>query len=785
MHETQSPGEPSPYAHLTPEFLERLDRVMDGLDPIGVWRATYSGLVPQCLLAIDPFIGRIKNYLSDEHQSLVTDALFVSFKAHKLALRKSGDALFFEHPLATADFLASYLLDAATLAAALLHDVAEDTTLSMPRIVELFGPDVGKLVDGVTKLQATGKAVTSQLQQEAIRIESINKLFRFMVDDVRVMLVKLADRLHNMQTLTALPREKQREKAYEVLEVYAPLAYRLGMWDVMSELEEIALKTLQPDSYQKLKLLMDRRAAKQQPRFDLTQDLLIQNLAAAGIKAEIELSREQIYSVYQQLERQGRALPRLTDTLRVAVVVNSRCLCYQALCAVHESWTPVPGTFDDYIANPRENLYQSLHTTVFGPGGMLKIRVRTEEMHQIAHHGILARWLSELTETAKGLEEQVDDIFRRLAPLEGIAERGDRLTAYREALTDQIQVFTPKGKPIELPSGSTPLDFAYAIHSKLGDEARSARINGVPRPLNTALRNGDTVTVARYRGEQPLRIWLDEDLGFIRTAYARSRIRRSFRQLTGADAVSVGWEVLQREMRMMGQEEYDLEDIARALEYDGSEGLLVAIARADVMPHQVTHLAIKPVWESLEALSLGGVVASPDGPVNVRGVPGRQVKLCGTCQPTPGDSIIGNLLRGGQVTVHQMDCHHIAHTSQQASQLNLVEVEWAEKSHLVRAVHVCVAAVDRSGLTHDLTQILEQEHVNICEMYGRADHVHHVGLVSLTIEVAGLRQLSRILHRIAQLPNVKVVRRVSESPHGQEAIMRWAVDCVHGKVDCS
>lgn len=771
--------DPQNFGHMTPEFLERFAALLQELDPSGSWRASYSDLIFQCLKAIDGFMERLKGYMNEEHRALVTDALFGSFRAHGLTLRKSNDALFFEHPLTTADYLASFRLDASTLAAALLHDVAEDTMVSISQIVKQFGPEVGKLVDGVTRLRATGRELASQLRQEDIGVESTNKLFQFMVDDVRVVLVKLADRRHNMQTLEALPRSKMVEKAHEVLQVYAPLAYRLGMWDVKSELEEMALRTLHPEIYQQLRELVARRAKQQQRWIEAIRRTLLDHMASADLDVWIEPSSEQIYSLYQESVKDGHLPGRLPDLIRMVLVVNGRCECYRALCHVHQLWKPVPGTFDDYIAHPRENLYQALHTTVFGPGGLLKIRFRTFDMHQVAHHGILTRWSTDMPGKSKGLDEPVQRLLKRLRPVGGIEERSARLAAYQEALTDQIQVFTPEVEMIELPAESTPLDFAYQIHSKLGDEARNARINGVLMPLNTPLRNGDQVRIIRIKGELPLREWLDTDLGFVRTVYARNKIRRIFLRLDGDEAVSIGWEALQREMKMMGLDDYDLEAIAEQLGYESAERLLIAIARADLMPHRVAHVAMEPVWSELEAAPAGGVVTSLGGRIAVRGVPGRPVRLCGSCHPVPGDPIVGNVRRGGGVTVHRMDCHHIAYSAHRQNRLNLVEVSWAKEPRAARPVNLCVAAVDRSGLIHDITQILEMEEVNICELYGRSDHSNHVGLVSMTIEVISLRQLSRILHRIAQLPNVKAIQRFGDSPTCRDDTVRWAVDQVN------
>ncbi len=775
------PFAPNHIAYLAPAFLDQFQGLLRQLDPLGKWRASYPGFVPQLLQAADRFFARLQTYLSDEQQGVVADALLVAFKAHELTLRKSSDALFFEHPLAVADYLASYQLDPATLAAALLHDVAEDTKVPISHIVERFGPEVGKLVDGVTRLRATGREVVSQFRQEEIGIESFNKLFQFMVDDERVVLIKLADRRHNMQTVAALPPHKQREKAYEVLDVYAPLAYRLGMWDVKSELEELALQTLRPELYSRFKELMTRRAENQQGWFDVIRRLLHETMTAAGLSVWVEPSPEHIYSLYQGYAREGRLPKRLADVMRIVVLVNERFECYQVLGMIHDLWKPVPGTFDDYIAHPRENLYRSLHTTVFGPGGLLKVRIRTFEMHQIAHHGILARWVANIPDQSEGLEEGIQRLLKRLKPLGGITERGAQLAAYREAIADQIQVFTPEGELVELPPGSTPLDFAYQIHSRLGDEARGAHINGVPRPLNTPLRSGDQVSIVRYEGGMPLREWLDKDLEFVSTVYAENRIRRAFRRLHGPEATAIGREALRREMDMMGMEEYDLDAMARELNFEDVEGLLMAVACAEVTPQRVAHVAMRPVWNALEATLVSGVSFSPDSTVRIRGIPGRPMKLCGTCIPRPGDPIVGNLLRGGQVTVHRMDCHHIVKTGQDGGWLNLVEVDWVEEPRAARPIHLRIAAIDRSGLTYDVSQILEAEQVNICEMYGRADNTRNVGLITVTVEVTELRQLSRIVHRIAQLPNVKSVQRVVDQPHCQQVAMDWAINQIAQK----
>ena len=760
---------------LSSEFRERFQALVDKMDPLGLWRAKHPELLDRCLRAINEFYCRLLVYMSPEHQQLVTDALFEAFEAHGLVLRKSNDALFFEHPLAAADHLARFRLDAPTLAAALLHDVAEDTTVSVSQIVERFGPEVGKLVDGVTRLQATGKQVSSRASQDEATIESMNKLFQFMTEDVRVVLVKLADRRHNMYTLSALPLSKQEEKAEEVLRVYAPLAYRLGMWDVKSELEELALKVLHPAIYQQMRELMEQRTQSQSVWLEYVCETLLDRLSDSGVEARIEPSPEQVYSLYQETERRGKLPARLPDTIRVVVLVDKRCDCYRALCTVHTMWNPVPGTFDDYIAHPRENLYQSLHTTVFGPGGrLLKVRFRTFEMHEIAHHGILARWSANISDTARGFEA-LQRLMKRLRPVRDIAGRGDRLDAYREALQDQIQVFTPEGELIELPTGSTPIDFAYQIHTKLGDEAVAAFINGTERPLSRRLKSGDQVSIEREPGRLPRREWLDDELGFAQTMYARTKIRQAFRRLSDDDAVEIGREALRREMEMAGVPDYDLTALAEAMDYESTDALLTSIARAEVMPFEVAHYALRPVWEALPTRPVGGQAISSNGAVVVRGLPGQPVRMCGSCQPEPGDAIVGNLLRGGQVTVHRLDCHHIDVARQSGDELNLVEVDWVHEPRTVREIHLRVAAEDRSGLTYGLSQIMENEDINISELYGRGERDHQVGLLAATLEVSDLRQLSRILHRLAQMPGVRAVQRMAIPPRLADDSLEWAI----------
>lgn len=758
--------------------MERFCQSVQELDPLGLWQSTHPRVIIKCLRAIDKFYANLENYGPQEIK-LITDALFFALNAHGLTLRKSNDELYFAHPLAAAHYLATFKLDAPTLAAALLHDVAEDTTTSISQIIERFGGDVGKLVEGVTRLQATGKQVLSQAQRDQILVDSINKLFQFMVEDVRVVLVKLADRRHNMHTLQALPREKQEEKAHEVLQVYAPLAYRLGMWDVKSELEELALKTLHPLLYRRFKDLMERRKKEQDIWIEYIKNALSDHLKKASLVATLEHSQEHVYTIFQDYQREGHLPARLPDTIRMIVLVDNRCECYEALCAVHELWSPVPGTFDDYIAQPRENLYQALHTTVFGPGGrLLKVRFRTYEMHQIAHHGILARWSANISEHTGGFEA-LQRLMKRLQPVQGIAEGSERLTAYREALTDQIQVFTPDGDLIELPAGSTPLDFAYQIHTKLGDEAIGANINDIRQPLNKRLKNGDQVTIERKAGKMPRREWLDEDLGFVHTIYARNRIRRVFRRIEEDKAVNFGLEAIRQEFDLMGIGDIDnLDPIAIKLGFLSSKDLLIAIARAEIMPYKVAHVAMQTIWDKIESTPVGGDVVSPSGIVHVSGIPGRPVKLCGRCNPKAGDPIVGNLLRGGQVTVHRLDCHHITNSSHAGTGLNLVEVAWVKEPLSKRDIHLRVAALDRSGLAFNLSKVFDLEHINISEMYVRADRKTNVALLSVTAEMTNLRQLSRILHRIAQIPAVKAVQRVSTPAHFQDNAMQWAIDSI-------
>ncbi|MEN8098466.1 MAG: RelA/SpoT family protein [Chloroflexota bacterium] len=763
------------YQHLTDEFLTRFRDMLLDLDPPDAQFRNYQPFLLACLDSIDVFIGQIQQYLTKEDTELVIEALLMAFKAHGLVVRKSNDALFFMHPLAASQYLADFRLDAPTLAATLLHDVAEDTTVSISEVFNKFGPEVGHLVQGVTKLQATGKAVSLTPGMVEPAVETENRLYQFMLDDVRVVLVKLADRLHNMRTLDALIEKKKQEKAREVLTVYAPLAYRLGMWDVKSELEELAFATINPRRHQVFQNLINQREQGQKMWLDIGCNTILKDLAQEGITALVEHAPEHIYTLYQDYMLAQREPTRLADVIRVAVLLQTEDECYRALGVIHDRWQPVPGTFDDYIARPRDNLYQSLHTTVFGPGGrLLKIRIRTMEMHEIARHGILARWSIDVSQQAKPFEG-IQRLINRLRPVGLIDEHEPRSAAFREALSDQIQVFTPDGELVELPKKATPLDFAYQIHSKLGDEARIAWINGIQQPLNHTLQNGDQVNIERKPGALPMREWLDHDLGFATTMYARSRIRQTFRRLKGRDAVQVGRDAVTAELEMMGVPDADVSALAPALGFEKEEDLLLAVARAQITPQKVAIEAFRPVWERLGKTSVGGESIQPDATVNVRALPGRPVRLCGSCKPKPGDNIVGNLLRGGQVTVHRMDCHHLSKSVNGTQQLDLVPLDWTSKPRQVRTVFIRVAASDEQGVTSSLAEILKLKQVNIQEIYGRSDQTYKAGLLTLTADVNSMKQLSRVLHRCQQLPAVITVQRTDDSPHFDQDAMQWAI----------
>ncbi len=706
----------------------------------------------------------VEGYLPPSEVALVRDAFEFARREHGGQVRQDGRP-YFTHPLTVAYYLAQNQLDAPALIAALLHDVAEDTRVSVGQIEVAYGQDVAQIVDGVTKFEMTAEtqAVYGEMSPEQKANATLNKLFRFMTRDVRVVLIKLFDRLHNMQTLEVMPRHKQEKTATETLYVYAPLAYRLGLWQLKHELQNHALRILDYNAYAHIKEELDQLYQAQKPLLDVTMPQIRRTLEAAQIPyVQVIPSPRNIYSVYESLWVDGRTRYHVDPTLRLVVILKDRFACYTALGAIHALWQPVPDQFDDYIARPRENLYRALHTTVLHQNGFpLKLRFRTEAMNIVSQIGILARWAksgaSVSPELAQEVAEQVDALLADISQnvQEEPHESADSVrTVVEDVLTRQITVYTPRGEPKKLPRGATPIDFAYKVHTEVGHTCRAARVNGMPVPLNTVLRDGDRVEILRHRAPNPRRIWLEKDLGYLRSSYAENHVRRWFRRLTPQAAVEVGQQLLQEELKMVGLPDYSHAEAAAWMGYKYPWELYRALGEALTLPTVVSTRVLARIWNQGELRRVGTQVEAEDGQKFIIMNAGtRLVKLCRSCQPQPGDTIFGFIRKNGGVTVHADGCSFLEQASRSHRLLGL---RWGQDEiSQVRLIQVQIDVFDRPNLVYEIAELLYQEMINI-ESINTPRSIDE-RCIRLGLDIASPRQLVRVIHRIHALVNVQAV----------------------------
>ncbi|HEX7102878.1 MAG TPA: bifunctional (p)ppGpp synthetase/guanosine-3',5'-bis(diphosphate) 3'-pyrophosphohydrolase, partial [Nitrolancea sp.] len=613
--------------------------------------------------------------------TLVKHAYDFAEAAHDGKLRRSGEP-YISHPTSVAIILAEIQLDQEALAAALLHDVIEDTDITMEQLDKEFGDRVARLVDGVTKL---GRIRWTTEEDQAVRekerqAESLRKMFLAMVDDVRVVLIKLADRLHNMRTLEHMPRSKQMRSAQETLEIYAPLANRLGIWQFKSELEDLALRYVDPQTYFGIVRALERRNIDRERYLNRVIDELQATLNEAGISAEISGREKHITSIVRKMERKGRSFDEIYDVLGVRIIVDEKKDCYGALGVIHSMWHPIPGEFDDYIATPKEGVYQSIHTAVLGPEGhALEIQIRTEEMHHIAEFGIAAHWrYKEGSKPDPHVEAKVAWLRQLMDWRDEVVDAQEFVESLKsDVFQEMLYVFTPKGDIIELPAGATPVDFAYRIHTEVGHQCVGAKINGHLVPLNYKLQNGEVIQIMTSKSKVgPSRDWLQSSSGYITTASAREKVRQWFRRQQRDENISQGRDTLERELRRLGIEA-KLEDIAKQFPlYQKVDDFLAAIGYGAVTPQQIaTRLA---EHEDREVLATTSAPATPKLPpsLQVTGVGDLYTRLASCCKPVYGDAIIGYVTRGRGITVHRLDCHNVVHVDDPD---RLVQVSWGNE----------------------------------------------------------------------------------------------------------
>ncbi len=714
------------------------------------------------------FFELVNSYLSDRDRHIVLDAFTLARREHGDQRRQTGE-LFFTHPLTVAFYLAEYRLGGSALAAALLHDVAEDTLVSINQLNEQFGPAVGRLVDGVTKLKevAAGVSKGRPLPTQEIQDASLHKMFDAMTNDVRVVLIKLFDRLHNMRTIQALPEAKQRQKANETLIVYAPLANRLGIWRLKSELESLSLQVVDSAAYSIIKQVVDRQFHMQQADYSRVAGQITSSLTKEGIAVVNVLPNpENIYSIYRSLNSTSLPYDAVESPRRVVVLLEDVPSCYLALGYIHQKWRPVPGQFDDYIAVPRENLYRAIHTTViYDDGKPLKVRFRSVAMNEISEIGILAKWLYSGTPMwTDEIAERVDALFVNISENIHIDQQ-DVSTGVKSVVEDvfrkQIMVYTPRGDIVELPQGATPIDFAYFIHTEVGNHIQTAYVNEEPIPLSKPLRDGDRVRVVKSGWARPHRTWLDEDLDFLTTGRARSHVRRWFRRLSEEAAVNEGRKILGDELEMLGLSGYSIEEVASLFDIEESHELFHLLGRAELLPTTIATQVLTQEWYQEPLRDIGSVVRNKAGQEFViTDGRGRQLRLCQACNARPGDSIVGFLRSDGGVTVHRSTCYTLRPDPMFD---RTIKLNWGkEGEHLVKRVTIQIDVYDRAGLLYEIAELLRDENVNITAISTPDSQVEGIMRVTLELEIASPRKLVRILHRAKGLVNVYAVRRLHD-----------------------
>jgi len=711
---------------------------------------------------------KIKKYNAGCDFALLDEAYNLSKKAHDGQLRESGDP-YISHPLEVAHILADLELDCTTIIAGLLHDTVEDTNCTYDDIKGKFGEDTAKLVDGVTKLDKI--PYTTKEEQQA---ENLRKMFLAMAKDIRVILIKLADRLHNMYTLKYMPHEKQIEKAKETLEIYAPLAHRLGISKVKWELEDLCLRYLHPNEYYDL---VDKIAKKRREReafiVQITNEIKVKT-TELGIETQIDGRPKHFYSIYKKMQRQNKTLDQIYDLFAVRVIVNTVKDCYAVLGLVHELYKPLPGRFKDYIAMPKPNMYQSLHTTLIAHGGQpFEVQIRTWEMHKVAEVGIAAHW------KYKEGKAGGSDLDNKLAWLRQMLEWQKEARDANEFVenvkidlfADEVFVFTPKGDVVNLPAGSTPIDFAYAIHSAIGNKMMGAKVNGEIVKLNYALKNGDIVEILTSSNVHgPSRDWLN----IVKSSQARNKIKQWFKKENREENVLRGREAIERELKKQGLTYNQLfksewvEIALKKFNFNSLDDMFSAIGYGGIGASKVIARLKEEYKKTLKAEELENSLeqdlvakqekkkkAIPENGVIVKGIDNCLVRLSRCCNPVPGDEIIGYITRGRGVSVHRTDCPNIVNNS---GDERLIEVKWFTSVELSYKANITVMANDRTALLMEITNAIAEAKIPLKAMNARTNR-DQVAIINLTLEIVDTEQLEKIIKKLKKVGGVFEVTR--------------------------
>lgn len=707
--------------------------------------------------------------ISPADREVLQRAYRVASKAHKGQKRASGEP-YVQHCLAVARILQDLGMPVSVIAAGLLHDTVEDTSVTLKDIRRDFGDEVATLVDGVTKLtqlprvtRRNGRPKAERASKTELAKETLRKTFLAMGDDVRVVLIKLADRLHNMRTLSHLPDEKQKRIAKETLEIFAPLANRLGIWQMKWELEDLSFRYAEPEQYKEIADRVAKRRTERELELDKIRERVQRLLDGAGVDAEVEARPKHLHSIYRKMERKGVPFEEVYDVRGVRIIVDSVQNCYLALGKIHNEWKPIPGTFDDYVATPKDNFYQSLHTAVvYDDGKTLELQIRTPEMHENAEYGIAAHWrYKEGRPREDAYEKRLMWLRRLMDWRQDVDDASDFVEAMKsDVFDDRVYVFTPRGDIIDLPAGSTPIDFAYHIHTEIGHQCRGAKVNGKLVSLDTKLKTGDSVEILTAKRGGPSRDWLNPSLEMVRSQRARSKIRRWFKRQDREQNISHGRAQLEKELRRLGIEDVTYEEIAKAEGFGTVDELFMAIGTGDLhVGRLVGEFVEEEVDEVPEEL---GTEPRPEQPIasdeiSVLGLSGVLTHLARCCNPAPGDPIVGYITRGRGATIHRRDCPNILRVRDKDRE-RLVQVSWGQPKETY-PVSVRIRAYDRDGLMRDVSTLVTEEGINMSSVHVSTNN--SLAIFDIVMEITDISQLSRTLNRLEALPNVLEARRVA------------------------
>ncbi|QQK75664.1 bifunctional (p)ppGpp synthetase/guanosine-3',5'-bis(diphosphate) 3'-pyrophosphohydrolase [Salicibibacter cibarius] len=713
---------------------------------------------------------KMGEYLSEEQVDFIERAYLYAEKYHDGQYRKSGEP-YIRHPVQVAGILVDLQLEPATIAGAFLHDVVEDTEVTVEDLTELFGEEVAMLVDGVTKLKKI--KYKSKAEQQA---ENHRKMVVAMARDIRVIMIKLADRLHNLRTLKYLPPEKQRRIAKETLEIFAPLAHRLGISTIKWEMEDIALRYLDPQQYYRIVNLMKQKRAEREQYIEKVMDDIRESVKELNVEADISGRPKHIYSIYRKMTIQKKQFNEIYDLLAVRIIVRNIKDCYGVLGIIHTRWKPMPGRFKDYIAMPKANMYQSLHTTVIGPKGEpLEVQIRSEEMHRIAEYGVAAHWAYKEEESIN--QKSLDKLgwFREILEWQKDTSNAQEFmeSLKIDLFSDMVFVFTPKGDVIELPRGSVPIDFSYRIHTEIGNKTIGAKVNGKMVPLDYQLKTGDIVDVMTSKHSYgPSQDWLK----LTQSSHAKNKIKQYFKKERREENEQKGREAIEKELRAQGLTpkevltENNIQETVAKFSFSGQADMFAAVGYNGISAKQiVTRLTEKirnqtkeqekkTVTEAIKDIPAPARTRRSNTGIRVKGADNLLIRLSKCCNPVPGDDIRGFITKGRGVSVHRADCPNVADTEE--NQTRLIEVEWEPSLEKVKSfnVDIEVTGYDRRGLLNEVLNAIAESKTNINAVNGRSDK--SMAVIDITIAISNLDHLRKVVEKIKRLPDIYSVRRV-------------------------